>query len=225
LGRRDESTRELDAFKSLRDRKPGPATPLKATRTPFEARIWDTCQRLVDADKEAEALAYLDSLPKEDGLHPSYLLGVLYFNLQRPADAVRLLTRAKTERPTDADVLAFLGRAQVAAGQLEAAQSILAQAREMKPNAELALVGTGELEYARAHWDDAIRYFELSKTAQVPVLLKLCRAYGLIGKRDQALEAATLVRAFGHDDPASLRELDAALAVEPASTPATSVRP
>lgn len=225
LGQKDESERELDAFKNLRDRKPGPATPVTATRTPFEARVWDTCRRFLDENKEAEALAYLDSLPKEDGLHSSYLLGVLYFNLERPTDAVRLLTRAQGERPRDADVLAFLGRAHVSAGQLDAAAQVLAQARELRPNSELALIGAGELEYAREHWDEASRYFEQSKTAQVPPLLKLCRAYALAGNRAKALETATLVRAFGHDDASALRELDAALAVAPAPSPAASATP
>jgi Flp pilus assembly protein TadD len=212
LGRRDEEERELYVFRAFGDRKQSSSHAVKAERTPFETRTWDECRRLLEENKESEALAYLDSQLAAEKPNSYYLLGVLYFNLQRGSDAVRVLARAAAISPAEADVLAFLGRAYVAQGQYDQAEKALARARALTPNGELPLVGVGELEYAQKHWDAAIRYLEQSKTTQVPALLKLCRAYRLAQSPAKALETAELVRAFGKGDLASLNELEAILA-------------
>jgi tetratricopeptide (TPR) repeat protein len=211
VGRRDEADQELGLFKALRGRRPGSDSALRAERTPAEERMWDECRRLLREGREADALAYLESL--SPSTQPSsYLLGALYFELGRSADAVRLLARADAQSPEDPDILALLGRAYVADGNLEAAEPVLARARASRPDGELALIGAGELELARRRWDQAIRHLEDARTIQVPALLKLCRAYLAVGDKAKALETAELVRAFGRDDPASLRELDSLLA-------------
>jgi tetratricopeptide (TPR) repeat protein len=211
VGQSDEERRELRLFRALGDRKRTPLGVLKVEQTPFESRLWEECQRLVDARKESAALAYLDSQTKADKANSYYLLGVLYFNLGRSGDAARMLEQAAAMGPENANVLAFLGRANVAQGQLAQAEETLAQSRTLAPNGELPLVGLGELEYARGHWSEAINLFEQSKTIQVPVLLTLCRAYLHAGNRAKALEVGGLVRAYGRDDAASLRALDATL--------------
>jgi tetratricopeptide (TPR) repeat protein len=211
LGRRDESLRELEIFKALRDRAETPAAPLKATRTPSEDKVWNECLRLVAEGREAEALAYLDALPRDQRADADYLLGVLYFNIERPLDAARLLARAVAKAPADAGGLAFLARAYVAAGQYEAAERELERAHALGPEGEIALLARGELAYARAAWADAIRYFEEARTSQVPALLKLCRAYVVTRDPEKAARTAELVRAFARGDPTWLRQLDSVL--------------
>jgi tetratricopeptide (TPR) repeat protein len=212
LGRRDEEERELSTFKAMRAHSPGSPSGVNSDRTPAETRMWDECRRLLREGSESDALAYLDSVLTGDAQDSHYLLGVLYLSLGRNTDAVRMLAGVAARYPEDPDILAFLGRAYVAAGNLEAAEATLARARALRPDGELVLIGAGELELARKRPDQAILYLEESKTSQVPALLKLCRAYVLTNDRAKALETAELVRAFGKDDPASLRELDSILA-------------
>lgn len=226
LGRGEESQREFALFKALRARVQGASPALKAERTPFENRNWDECLRLLTAQREADALAYLNSLKAAPApVKPHYLIGALYYNLNRFSDAVRMFTQAAAVSPNDSDVLASLGRAYVAEGQHEQAEQALARARALNPQGEIALLGMGELEYAKGNWEQAIRFFEQSKTAQVPALLKLCRAYLGTGNRAKALEIAELVRVFGNGDPVSLRALDALLATGKESAISEGVHP
>jgi len=212
LGRMEESQRELALFQALRDRL---QTASSAERTPFESRIWDECLRLLTARGEADALAYLNSLKTALApVKPHYLIGALYYNLNRFSDAARMFAQAAAVSPNDSDALASLGRAYVAGGQRERAERALARARALNPKSEIALVGMGEMEYARGNCEQAIRFFEQSKTTQIPALLKLCRAYLCAGARAKALEVAELVRVYSNGDPAPLRELDAVLASE-----------
>jgi tetratricopeptide (TPR) repeat protein len=211
LGRDQEARDEWDLFRALRERQEGPRRPVTAERTSFEERIWEECRRLLDQNGESEALAYLDSILEGSGYDPHYLLGTLYFNLGRGPDAVRLLSWASAISPEDADALAFLGRAYVLQGDYDRADETLARAVALRPDGELPLVGRGELEYARQRWAEAIPYFEKSKTAQVPVLLKLCRSYLLTDNRAKGLETAKVARALAKGDPALLRELDSVL--------------
>jgi tetratricopeptide (TPR) repeat protein len=221
LGRVEDAQRALGLFRALRERQEASAPPVKADRTRFENRLWDECRRLVSENKESEALAHLDSVLEGSGQDPHYLLGVLYFNLNRGSDAARLLAEAVAASPGDADALAFLGRAYVLEGQHARADEALTKAVTLKPDGELPLVGRGELEYARGRWADAIRSFEQAKTSQVPVLLKLCRAYLLAGDRPRAHETAEVVRAFASGDRQALRQLDSMLhAPEESATPA-----
>jgi tetratricopeptide (TPR) repeat protein len=219
LGRHDEEQRELYLFKAFGDRKQIASPVVKAAQTPFESRIWEMCRRLLDENKEPEALEYLDSQLNADRAHSQYLLGVLCFSLKRSADAVRLLAQAAASSPGDAAALAFLGRAYVAQAQYDQAETTLARARALASNDELPLIGSAELEYARGHWDETIRYLEQSRTTQVPALLLLCRAYLLAGNRAKALEVGDLVRAYGRDDTVSLRALDGILSPDQQTTP------
>jgi len=225
LGRREEASRELSLFKALRDRTQGVAPPVSSQRTGAERRVWEVCERLLAENKESEALAYLDSLSRDKAIPSQYLIGVFFFNQGRLSDAVRLLARAAEIAPADADVRAFLGRAQLAIGDAPAAQETLARAQAIAPNDELPLVGLGELEYAKGNWNEAIGFLERSKTTQVPVLLKLCRLYFGVGNRAKALETAELVRAFGTGDAVSLRELDSVLAAHQGPEDAAIPRP
>ncbi|MGH9846172.1 MAG: tetratricopeptide repeat protein, partial [Blastocatellia bacterium] len=196
LGNMEESQRELALFQALRDRL---QSATSSERTPFENRIWDECLRLLTTQREADALAYLNSLKAAPApVKPHYLIGALYYNLNRFSDAVRMFTQAAAASPGDSDVLASLGRAYVADGQRELAERELARARALNPKGEIPLVGMGELEYARGNCEQAIRFFGQSKTAQVPALLKLCRAYLCAGARAKALEIAELVRVYSN---------------------------
>lgn len=215
VDRDGEARKEWEMFRALRDRQEGATRPVRAERTAFEARIWEECRRLLLEGKEAEALAYLNSVLEVGGDDPNYLLGTLYFTLGRGSDAVRMLTWATAVSPDDADALAFLGRAHVLEGTHAQADEILTRAGVLQSDSELALVGKGELAYARQEWDEAIRQFERSKTAQVPVLLKLCRAYLLAHRGEKAIETAAVIRAFAKQDKAALGELDVILAAAP----------
>jgi tetratricopeptide (TPR) repeat protein len=143
-----------------------------------------------------------------------YALGAIYYNLARPADSVRTMRKAAEAAPADANIAAYLGRAHVLAGEFAEAEAALKRALGLDPASRLALLGLGELQYARGGWAEAIRYFEESKTTQVPALLKLCQAYFKEGKRRNAFDTAELVRIFGSDDPQSLKALDSVLARE-----------
>jgi tetratricopeptide (TPR) repeat protein len=227
LGRREDGARELALFTALRGRLENTSPVLHANRSPFEERVWATCQRLVRENREADALAYLAALKTaRQPINAPFLLGTLYYTLQRPGDAVRLLTRAVARGSRDAAVVASLGRAYVADRQLEQAEITLARARTLDPQGELSLLGLGELAYARDQWDEAIRFFEQSRTTQVPALLKLCGAYVRAGNRAKALDTAQLVRVFGHADPTSLRELDSLVGpIDTRAAAPSSVRP
>jgi tetratricopeptide (TPR) repeat protein len=213
LGRTEEAQRELMLFQAIRGRTESSTPALKADRTPFETRIWETCRRMLAEHDESGSLSYLESLKiPETSERRHYLIGALYYNVDRPADAVRLLEQAAERPPRDAEALAFLGRAYVAVGQYDRAQVTLARSQALSPDGELVLVGLGELAFAIGNWDEAIRAFEQSKTRQVPALLKLCRSYVRVGNRAKALEIAELVRVFGARDPTWTPELDAILA-------------
>jgi protein O-GlcNAc transferase len=222
LGRPDEARAEWELFRALRERQKEAAPPLRPERPSFEDRIWRECARLVAEGQESDALAYLDSVLEGSGQDPHYLLGVLYFNLDRGADATRLLTQAVSLAPEDAEAQAALGRALVLAGENERAEEALGGAAALKPDGELTLVGQGELAYARRRWSEAIQAFERSGTAQAPVLLKLCRAYFEAGNDAKARETAQVVRAFAKGDGARLRELETLLASHPAQAPAAT---
>jgi tetratricopeptide (TPR) repeat protein len=227
LDREDEARKEWELFRALRDRQEESERLVRAERTPFEERIWEECRRLLAQNEEAQALAYLNSVLDAGGGDPYYLLGALYFALGRGPDAVRTLTWATAITPDDVDALAYLGRAHVLEGAYARADAVLAQALELRPDSEQALVGMGELAYAQKQWSEAIQHFERSKTAQVPVLLKLCRANLMAHRREKALQTAAIVRAFAKQDPAALGELTSMLS-EPLLSeehPPAEVRP
>ena len=150
--------------------------------------------------EEAEALAISilcpgtkpsDPLPRRRVLQPG-----------PPAGRGPAADRAAEIAPADADV-APSSAGPAGSRRRHGRAGDLARA-DVAPNGRLALVGLGELEYARGDWKEAIGYLERSKTTQVPVLLKLCRLYFRVGNRAKALETAELVRAFGSGDAVSL---------------------
>ena len=209
LGRSEESLQEMELYQSIRDRdhiRQSLLSPNKA----LQNEHWKECEKLLKENGESAAIAYVNSFAAETPLQLNayYVVGMVYSVLQRNEDAIRLLNRAAQASPNDADIVAFRGRVYLREHNYEQSEAGLKRALEMSPKNQIALVGMGELQYARGQWTEAARYFDESGTQEVSALLLMCNAYVRAGNRDKAREAAELVRAFAHGDTKSLEELN-----------------
>jgi tetratricopeptide (TPR) repeat protein len=209
LGRSEESLHEMELYQSIRDRAHIAQTlvsPDKASQNEH----WRECEKVLKEKGESAAITYVNSVAAatHTQLKAYYMVGMLYSAQQRNEDAIRVLNKAAQVSPNDSDTVAFLGRVYLRVGNYEQSELDLKRALEMSPLNQIALVGMGELQYARGQWADAARYFNESRTQEVSALLLMCNAYGRAGNRDKAREAAELVRAFAHGDTKSLKELN-----------------
>jgi tetratricopeptide (TPR) repeat protein len=208
LGRTEESLHEMELYRSIRDR----AHIAQALVSPGKAsqnEHWRECEKVLKEKGESAAIAYVKSVAAETHmqLNAYYMVGMVYSTLQRDEDAIRVLNKAAQLSPNNADIVAFLGRVYLRDHNYEQSEMDLKQALEMSPQNQIALVGMGELRYARGQWTEAARYFDESRTQEVSALLLMCDADVRAGNRDKAREAAELVRAFAHGDTQSLEEL------------------
>ena len=211
LGRPDEAIHEMELYQSIRDRDhivQALVSPDKA----LQNEHWKECEKLLKETGESAAIAYVNSVAAEEHsqLNAFYVVAMLYSVQQRNEDAIRLLNSAAQASPNDADIVAFLGRVRLRAHDYEQSEADLKRALEMSPKNQIALVGMGELRYARGQWAEAARYFDESRTQEVSALLSMCDAYARAGNRDKAHEAAELVRAFAHGDTRTLEDLNSA---------------
>jgi tetratricopeptide (TPR) repeat protein len=226
LGRSEESLQEMELYQSIRDRDhivQALVSPDKASQNEH----WRECERLLKENGESAAIAYVNSFAAEthSQLDAYYVVGMLYSALQRNEDAIRILNKAAQVTPNNADIVAFLGRVYLREHNYEQSEADLNRALEMSPLNQIALVGMGELQYARGQWTEAARYFDESRTQEVSALLLMCNAYIRAGNRDKAHEAAELVRAFAHGDTKSLEELNSTGCTDGAVEPQPSAHP
>lgn len=209
LGRSEESSHEMELYQSIRDR----AHIAQALVSPDKAsqnEHWRECDKVLKEKGESAAIVCVNSVAAETHtqLNAYYMVGMLYSAQQRNEDAIRVLNRAAEVSPNNADIVAFLGRVYLRGHNYQQSEVDLKRALEMSPLNQIALVGMGELQYARGQWTEAAHYIDESRTQEVSALLLMCNAYVRAGNRDKAREATELVRAFAHGDTKSLEELN-----------------
>jgi tetratricopeptide (TPR) repeat protein len=226
LGRSEESLHEMELYQSIRDRAHIAQTlvsPDKASQNEH----WRECEKVLKEKGESAAIAYVNSVAAETHtqLNAYYMVGMLYSAQQRNEDAIRVLNSAAQVSPNNADIVAFLGRVYLRDHNYEQSELDLKRALEISPLNQIALVGMGELQYARGQWREAARYFDESRTQEVSALLLMCNAYVRSGNRNKAHEAAELIRAFAHGDPKSLEELNSTGCTDDAVEPQPSAHP
>jgi tetratricopeptide (TPR) repeat protein len=198
LGRAQDAARETRLFAALNDR-------IDTSRDLIgleEEDAWKHVKPLLDEGDEQQALQYFAKLPGSDSSNrgnPYFLLGAMYFGMGRAKDAARLLTTAQTLSPNDSRIAAYLGMTQMSSGQIEAAEQSFHSA--LKPDAHnpLALIGMGALRYQQQRWADAVAYLEESHTADPDTLFLLCDAYYRLGRPEEAMLTAEVIRALGSD--------------------------
>jgi tetratricopeptide (TPR) repeat protein len=172
---------------------------------------WKHVKPLLAENKEQQALEYLGKLPDTDVASPGssyYLLGEMYFTLGRNDDAARALLTASKLSPNDAQIVAYLGMMQLASGQISAGEQSLEAALTLDAANPLALVGMGGIRYRQGQWQDAIQYLERSRTADPNSLFLLCDAYFRVGKKQDALLTAEVIRALGADQQTLMDSVD-----------------
>jgi tetratricopeptide (TPR) repeat protein len=187
----------------------------------LQGEYWKTCEKLLNENRESEAIDYMNSAAAEAHVKVNvlYLVGTLYHVLQRNEDAIRLLNKAAQLSPNDADIVAFLGRVYLSERNYEQSEAALKRALDLRPQDQLALVSMGELQFAKGQWAEAARYFDESRARDVSTLLLMCDSYMRAGNREKAHQAAELVRVFAHGDAKAIEEMNSIMgnsdAVEP----------
>jgi tetratricopeptide (TPR) repeat protein len=230
LGRSEEALHEMELYQSIRDRAHIAQTLISPDKA-SQNEHWKECEQLLKEKGESAAIAYVNSIAAEthSQLNAYYIVGMVYSTLQRDEDAIRVLNKAAQLSPNNADIVAFLGRVYLRDHNYEQSELDLKRALVMSPQNQIALVGMGEMQYARGQWTEAARYFDESGTQEISALLLMCNAYARAGNRDKAHEAAEMVRAFAHGDTQSLEELSStectngAVEPQPSTYPPTTV--
>ena len=89
---------------------------------------------------EVDSLALLEKAVARDSskIDNLYKLGVMYLDLDRPADAITVLGKAYLKRPKDLKLLVNLGAAQDAQGHGELAQGLYREALVIAPGDSVA---------------------------------------------------------------------------------------
>lgn len=181
-----------------------------------EQQAWKQVKPLLEANKEQEALDLLAKLPIADVPDhggPHYLIGAMYFSMGRKYGAQRVLMIARTQAPKSARIAAYLGMVQLSGGEAAAAEQSFQTALALDSTEALALIGMGGIRYQQQRWSDAIEYLEKSRTADPDALFLLCDAYYRVGKPEQAVLIAEVVRALGADRKPLLDRLEKLVAL------------
>jgi tetratricopeptide (TPR) repeat protein len=207
LGRMSDAGREAKLFAAMNDR----IDTSRELKGPEEENAWKHVQPLLEQGNEQQALKYLAELPGSDSSshgNSYFLLGVIYFSMGRKEDAKRVLVTAEGLSPNDSRVAAYLGMAQLASGEIDAAEQSFRCALGLDASDPVALIGIGGLRYQQERWADAVTYLEKSRTADPDTLFLLCDAYYRVGKPDEARLTAEVIRALGADRKPLLDEVE-----------------
>ncbi len=119
-------------------------------------------------DKEyAKALdLFRQALQREpEHVDALYYSAVTYMAMNRPADAVPLLERARTKAPGDSAVALQLGFAYFAAGDFGRAEPILEGLFARDPSTDSLGYYVGRLRYRHENWQAALRAFRANRTS------------------------------------------------------------
>ncbi len=196
LGRTMEARSETRLFGAMTDR----VDTSKELKSPEEEQAWKQVKPLLEANQEREALEILAKSPAADASfqgEPHYLLGTMYYSMGRKGDAERVLTIARTRAPKSARIAGYLGMVQFSGGEAAAAEESFQSALGLDSAETLALIGMGGVRYQQQRWPDSIQYLEKSRTADPDALFLLCDSYYRVGKPDEALLTAEVIRALG----------------------------
>ena len=207
LGRTKEAQYETGLFAAMIDR----VDTSRELEGSEEQQAWKQIKPLLEVNTEQEALDLLAKLPVADGTdrrEPHYLIGAMYYSMGRKADAKRVLAVARTKAPKSARIAAYLGMVQLSGGEAAAAEESFQSALALDSAEVLALIGMGGIRYQQQCWPDAIEYLEKSRTADPDALFLLCDAYYRVGKPEQAVLMAEVVRAFAAERKPLLDELE-----------------
>ncbi len=176
-----------------------------------EEEAWKQAEPLLEANKEQEALELLAKLPVADVLdhgEPYYLLGTMYYSMGRKADAKRVLSLARGRAPNSSRIAAYLGMVELSCGETATAEESFQSALALNSAESLALIGMGGIRYQQQRWGEAAEYLEKSRTADPSTLYMLCDAYFRIGRNEDALLTAEVIRVLGADRKPLLDELE-----------------
>ena len=218
LGRTREARDETRLFDAMTDR----IDTSKELKSPEEERAWKQVKPLLEADKEQEALELLAKSPAADAsgqAEPHYLLGTMYYSMGRRDDARRVLTIARTKVPQSARIAACLGMVQLSSGETVAAENSFQAALALDSTETLALIGMGGIRYQQQRWSEAVQYLEKSRTADSDALFLLCDSYYRVGKPDEALLTAEVIRALGAEKKELLDRLKQLVALHQTDVP------
>jgi tetratricopeptide (TPR) repeat protein len=223
LGRTNEAQHETRLFDALTDRV-DTSSELKGSE---EEAAWKQVKPLLEANHEQKALELLAKLPVADVLdhgEPHYLLGTMYYSMGMKEDAKRSLGIARTEVPKSSRIAAYFGMVQLSCAEASAAEESFQSALALNPSEFLALIGMGGIRYRQQRWDEAVSYLEKSRTADPGTLYMLCDAYFHIGKNEEALLTAEVIRILGADKKPLLDELETLMRLHQIAQPATAPR-
>jgi tetratricopeptide (TPR) repeat protein len=207
LGRTEEARHETRLFAAMTDR----VDTSRELAGAEEQQAWKQVKPLLEANKEQEALNLLAKFPVADRLdrgEPHYLLGAMYYSVGRKDDAKRMLRMARAEAPKSARIAAYLGLVELSSGDSVAAEENFQSALTLDSSEALALIGLGGIRYQQGRWLATVEYLEKSRTADPNTLFMLCDAYFRIGKKEEALLTAEVIRALGSDSKALLNAVD-----------------
>jgi tetratricopeptide (TPR) repeat protein len=212
LGRTKEAQYEAGLFAAMTDR----VDTSRELEGAEEQQAWKQIKPLLEVNKEQQALKMLSKLPVADGTdqrEPHYLIGAMYYSMGRKADARSVLAVARSKAPKSARIAAYLGMVQLSDGETAAAEESFQSALALDSAEALALIGMGGIRYRQQRWSDAIEYLEKSRTADPDALFLLCDAYYRVGKPEQAILMAEVVRALGSGRKPLLDELERLVAL------------
>lgn len=207
LGRTEDARNEARLFNAMTDRV-DTSSELKGSE---EEQAWKQVRPMLEANNEQEALERLAQLPVVDSSgsgESHYVLGAMYFTMGRTNDAKRVLAIARTKNPQSSRIAAYLGIVQLSDGEVAAAETSFQAALTLNSTDALALIGMGGIRYQQQRWADAIAYLERSRTADPDALFLLCDSYYRVGKPDDALLTAEVIRALGADRAPLLERLE-----------------
>lgn len=206
LGHNSEAEQQMKLFQAMHEATDVPTTTMATNDKPVQEAFWTGCQRLLEQGKEHEALLRLRSV--NGGRQPYYLLGTLYYSMEKFNAAQRALNISTKRNPKNADAWAWLGRSEMAVGHSVEADASFRQALEIDPDNRMGMAGMGAIQHVQQHWAKSAEWIERSRTSDPAILLDLCDDYLRLGRRKDAELAAELVRSFGVGDKTTIRRLD-----------------
>ncbi len=122
-----------------------------------------------------------------------FALGVVYSDLGRYQDSVRVMQELLKENPEDATVLNFIGYTYVEQGvQLDDAEKLLDKALRLKPDSGFILDSVGWLQFVKGNYEKALDYLKQAaqKVPDDPVIFEhLGDTYVKLGRLDEARES------------------------------------
>lgn len=204
LGRTQEAQREARLYDLMTDR----VNTAQDLNDPDQVRAWKRVKPLLEKNQERQALELLEKSPASEGEGAHYLLGTMYFSMGRAEDARRMLLSASKENPQSAKARAFLGMIELASGETAGAEDTFRSSLALHSGETLALIGMGTIRYQQQHWAESAGYLEKSRTADPGAMYMLCDDYFRIGKTEDALLMAEVIRAYAGDQKSLLDELD-----------------